>query len=239
LQATVKSLKDFGTSVHDYVGKLRSTKIGTPIEQFQQIQDKAFKDYKLALTGDQGAMGRILSDADSYVQAIQDMYGSSDKGQAMLNEVANALEALPEQITMADYIKADTEATIKGFEDTVKAINNLGAGFGIAPIPVDYAGLSAAGAVTTSSTAKQVTVPTTSSAGTVSIKELTLQDVVNELKSTNLKLDAMRKDNRHATEAIIDGNFLANGMAADKMTDATRTQTIDLVYSSKVNVGLV
>lgn len=110
-QRTLTALKDifnqfqnFKTSISDWV-TAKELQIGTPIDQVNTAQAKALEIYTLAQAGNQEAMGKITGAADTYLSAIDAAYGSSDVGTQLKKGVIEAVEKLPNQISLSDLIQ--------------------------------------------------------------------------------------------------------------------------------------
>jgi hypothetical protein len=346
MKEAAKATETFSASIHDWVVKQRTTIIGTPMEQFKVAQDDAFSTYRLAMAGDLKSINKLTSSADTYIAKIQQLYGNSDIGQRMMNEVVAAVAEAPQSQTVQDAVNAGTDkldTTLKSlpesFAEAVKRVLYTPIGTGEAPgasvdistavADASFAAISAtldrnpqllsafgkafpqaskdqlvdgissasrgeitdflathtdiltgiqtafndynklAGAApfgvgqvgSRSATAEELlalSAPATTSISAPSavspvstVRSVTeeqptqkaakaneLQEIKTLLSNVVKELTELRKDERLATEAIIDANFVANGMASDRITDATREQTVNLVYSSKVSVGI-
>jgi hypothetical protein len=310
------------------------------------------------MAGDLKSINKLTSSADTYIAKIQQLYGNSDIGQRMMNEVVAAVAEAPQSQTVQDAVNAGTDkldTTLKSlpesFAEAVKRVLSTSIGTGRAPgasvdistavADASFAAISAtldrnpqllsifgkafpqaskgqlvdgissaskgeitdflathtdiltgiqtafndynklAGAApfgvgqvgSRSATAEELlalSAPATTSISAKASKRLAeeslapsavspvstvrsvteeqptqkaakaneLQEIKTLLSNVVKELTELRKDERLATEAIIDANFVANGMASDRITDATREQTVNLVYSSKVSVGI-
>lgn len=108
LKETFNVLENFKTSISDWV-LTQNLKTGTPVDQFQVAQANALDIYTQAMAGNQAAMGKVTSAADTYLTAIDAAYGSSDVGASLKRSVIDAVDQLPDQINLADIIKSGND----------------------------------------------------------------------------------------------------------------------------------
>jgi tape measure domain-containing protein len=99
-----KYIKDFGTNIKDWAMNLRVTSLGSTKSQLDaaalQFESKmrVINNDFLSAEQKRAALSGITGNADQYIQAIRNFYGSSKEGVDKINEVVNFVENLPEQL---------------------------------------------------------------------------------------------------------------------------------------------
>jgi hypothetical protein len=99
----------FLTNVKDLATSIRTSAIGTPVDQFGVIQGKAFDYYNRVKSGDIGAQDKFLTYANQYVDKIQELYGSSDYGNGLINQVLSALDSAPDPASLSTVVTSLSE----------------------------------------------------------------------------------------------------------------------------------
>lgn len=103
-----KYIKDFGTNIKDWAMNLRVTSLGSTKTQLDaaalQFESKmrVINNDFLSAEQKRTALSGITGNADQYIQAIRNFYGSSKEGVDKINEVVNFVENLPEQLSVEE-----------------------------------------------------------------------------------------------------------------------------------------
>lgn len=191
LRSVNSELQGFKDNIVDYVAKLKQSVLGSPIDQFQATQVDALKTYNLAKNYDKKALGEITSKADAYIQKIQDLYGNTDYGQSLIQQVSDSLAALPEQWNLSDYITAGSDAIVKEIQQLPNNLvaKNIELSTGVSP-----------------SLANFVLTPASSNLNlSISSKELdsNLGLLADKLEKVLAKLEQIRVSNNDNTADVI------------------------------------
>lgn len=218
IKSASSALKDFKTTIADYVKTLEHTAVGTPFEQFKATQRDAIDIYNRAINGDQEAMGKLQGIASEYISAIDANYGSSDYGQSLKAQVVAALKDAPAQLTLQEVIEGTAKAQLKATEDLPGQIATA-----IAAQPILASG--------------NVVIPTGSALSSNSTTVVTsLETALAEMKA---ELVAIKNNQVAQVNAITSNDISLNNKLIETVSGSSEKTAKTIAYSSRTKVELV
>lgn len=101
----------------------------SPSARLASAQSTFSTQYSAALGGNRDALSGITGNAQSLVEAIRSVYGSTTAGQTLINSMLSQLQSLPSQVSPEQFIinelKPAVEATTTSVSEVTSAVQNM------------------------------------------------------------------------------------------------------------------
>lgn len=96
----------------------------SPSARLASAQSTFSTQYSAALGGDRDALSGITGNAQSLVEAIRAVYGSTTAGQTLINSMLSQLQSLPSQVSPEQFIINELKPAVEATTTSVSAVTS-------------------------------------------------------------------------------------------------------------------
>jgi TP901 family phage tail tape measure protein len=127
LESSQTYLDDFTKRIQDFVTSLSITQkgLGSPLDIYAAAREEYEKTLALAKTGDKDALDSAISNAETYLDSVKNLYGSGEFAQAIIRRMKEELLELPSSITAEELLTNTIKDSTKDLIDYLEQSTGL------------------------------------------------------------------------------------------------------------------